>query len=160
MLWAHGSKFPEAPGGKEVPLELCTLAGGVCWDHRPMLIYQNYAQCICLWLTCAETPSNAICLCSCMCKFGNWTTTWFSFIGGFMMHVAIDSTRNLYCWATYLDYQSCGFVMFTAVQILSKYLTVPSILTCTPSNKHLHWLFVAARCIWLVCVASFASCAL
>lgn len=132
MLWAHGSKFPKAPGVKIVPLELCTLAGDVCWDHWLMLIYQNYTQCICLWLICAETPSNAICLCSCMCKFGNWTTTWFGFIGGFMMHVAIDSTRNVYCWATRLDYQSGGLLL----QILSKYLTLPSILTFTPSDKH------------------------
>lgn len=146
MLWAHGAKFPKALGVKIVPLELCTLAGDVCWDHRPMLVYQNYAQCICLWLICAETPSDAICLCSCPCKFGNWTITWLSFIGEFMMHVVIDSTRILYCWATRLDYQLCGFVIFTLLQILSNYLTLPSILTFIPSNKHMHWLFVV--CIW------------
>lgn len=160
MLWAHGSTFPKAPGVKTVPLELRTLAGDLCWDHRPMLIYQNYAQCICLWLICAETPSNAICLCSCVCKFGNWTTTWFGFIGGFMMHVAIYSTRSLYWWAARLDYQSCGFVMFTALQRVSKYLTLPSIWTFNPSNKRLHCLFVAATCLWLVCVAFLASPAL
>lgn len=49
-----------------------------------------------------------------------------------MMHVTIDSTRNVYCWATRLDYQSGGLLL----QILSKYLTLPSILTFTPSDKH------------------------
>lgn len=51
-----------------------------------------------------------------------------------MMHVAVESTQNLYSWATRLDYQSSGFVMFTALLILSKYLTLPSILTFTPSD--------------------------
>lgn len=128
------STFPKAPGVKTVPLELSTLAGDLCWDHRPMLIYLNYAQCICLWLICAEMPSNAICLCSCMCKFGNSTTTWLGFIGGFMMHVAIYSTRSLDWWAARLDYQSCGFVIFTALQRVSKYLTLPSIWTINSSK--------------------------
>lgn len=71
----------------------------------------------------------------------------FVFIGGFMMHVVIDSTRNSICCTTSLDYQSCGFALSTAMQILSNYLTLPSALTFTPSKKHLRWLFVADTCI-------------